>query len=159
MPMETGVWTNALAQREGLFGFENIRPLAILFGETYRNISNSVGLNFVLNPYVTVSAVTCFLFDYQGSFGYWIGWCVSLVLVCSLDFFLTCFAHLRGRLLTSILAAYLVANLSLVSATFTTFLLTHGTVPLALVGLIVGYFLLSAEKSSPEMPVSAEPQE
>jgi hypothetical protein len=138
MPMETGVWTNALAQDQGLFGFTNIRPLAVLFGEPYVNMANVVGLNYVLNPYVTVSAVTCYIFDYQGSFGYWVGWLVSLILLCSLDYFLFCFSKLKGRLLVALLGSYLVANLSLVSATFTTFLLTHGTVPIAMIALIVG---------------------
>lgn len=138
VPFEIGMWTNILAQEHGLFGIAAIRPLALLAGIQPVNIPNLVGMEFFPNPLLSINAATCFLFQYQAAFGFFPGWLLSLVLACGLDFLLPAFGALRGRLLVAFLASFLVANMVLVGANFTTALLSHGIGPIAILGYLVG---------------------
>lgn len=137
VPYETGVWTNLFAQDNGLLGVSNIRPLAALADVQFIDLPNVVGLTYVVNPLDSVSANTCFLFDYQASFGLINGWILSLILLCSLDSCLYAFRPLKGRLLPAIIACFMLALRALSSAAFTTSLLSHGILVFVLIA--VGY--------------------
>ncbi len=130
IPFETGVWTNLYAQEHGLLGVSGIRPLAVLAGVDYLNVPNAVAQAYARNPMPSSSANTCFLFAFQGCFGIWAGWIVSVVLLCGLDYLLHFFRGLKPVLLPAFLAALLTATLSLLSSAYTTSLLSHGILPI-----------------------------
>lgn len=136
-PFLTGIWSNRYALEHGLLGIANIRPLALLYGVPYVNLSNVVALAYVPHAMPSSCANTCFLFDYQASFGLFPGWVVSLVLLCGLDLLLGLFRGLRGPILVAFLAAFMTAQVTLASSTFTTTLLTHGLLPLAVLAAVV----------------------
>ncbi len=125
-PFRTGVWTNLYAYEHGLPGIQNIRPLALLFGMEYTNLPNAVAMANLPNPIPSATANTCFLFDYQASFGLAMGWLLSLLLLCFLDSGLLVLCKLRGRLLLSFLATLMLAVLMLLFSAYTTSLVTHG---------------------------------
>jgi hypothetical protein len=137
-PFETGVMTNLYAQENGLLGISNIRPLAILFGQQFVHLPNVIGLSYMHTKIISVSANTCFLFDYQASFGVIPGWYVSLVLLAILDFLLLCYRNLKGRILIIFMAALLTSSMFLISSAYTTCLITHGILIIPLMGLLLG---------------------
>ncbi len=137
-PFETGVMTNLYAQENGLLGISNIRPLAILFGQQFVHLPNVIGLSYMHTKIISVSANTCFLFDYQASFGVIPGWYVSLVLLAILDFLLLCYRNLKSRILIIFMAALLTSSMFLISSAYTTSLITHGILIIPLMGLLLG---------------------
>ena len=80
LPFETGAYTIAAAEQYNFFQGDNIRPLAILRDTPYLNLSNKIYLDYYHRDGlpVTGSANTCFLFDFQASFGIVGGWLAAL---------------------------------------------------------------------------------
>ncbi len=130
-PFVSGLWTNFYADDYGYLGVANIRPLAWLLGVQYISLPSEVA--HVYAPFSPPSTLinTCFLFDCQASWGLAGGWVVAFCLLCVLDGLLYCFNRLNGRLLVSLLAAFLIAVFSLACSAFTTCLLSHGILPVA----------------------------
>ncbi len=153
---KTGVWTNHLAQDLGNFGIGSIRPLAVLFNEPYIPVANLSGLTYAQNPLATISATTSFLFAFQAAFGLIQGWLLSLVLLCVLDLLLPLFLELKGRLLTTLLAVFLMSNTVLIESNYTTSLLSHGIVPVALIAWMIGKFSTKQVKKHNQMTLQLE---
>jgi hypothetical protein len=139
-PYVTGVWFNHLAQDYGNFGVGAIHPLAKLFHVPFIDVANISGLAFTQSSLSTTNATTCFLFGFQASFGLFAGWVISLLLLCALDLVLPVFVELRGPLLSSFLAAFLMANTVLVGSSFTTALISHGILPVAFLAYVCGKY-------------------
>lgn len=137
VPFETGLWTNLYAEEYGLRGVQNIRPLAVLFGHDYEWLSNVVALEFAPNALESCSANTCFLFDFQASFGLVAGWGVSLMLLCLLDSVLYLFRGLSSGMLLICAGMFLLRVQSLISSSYTACLVSHGLLPV--VGLATVY--------------------
>ena len=137
-PWETGVLTNLYAQDYGVLGVANIRPLAALFGVEYLHLPNLVGLTYLVSRIQSVSANTCFLFDFQASFGLMGGWLAALGAVSALDFLLHAFARLRGAVLVATLAAFMMAQHTLISSAFFTCLGSHGILMIAVLAAFIG---------------------
>ncbi len=125
-PFKTGVWTNLYAEEHGLLGIRNIRPLALLFDEDYCYLPNAVAKEFMPHVMDSANANTCFLFDFQASFGLAVGWVVALVLLCALDSVLICFRPLSPGMLIACLSTFLLCTFSLLSAAFSVCLISHG---------------------------------
>ena len=136
-PFETGVMANLYAQENGILGISNIRPLALLFGKEFVHLPNVIGLSYMHTKIISVSANTCFLFDYQASFGAIPGWGVSVILLSALDFLLLCFRKLDGRMLIVFIAALLTSSMFLISSAYTTSLITHGILIIPIIGLLI----------------------
>ena len=140
VPFQTGIWTNMYSAEHGLLGISNIRPLTLLVGSKFVNLPNVVGITYTSSGLASVSCNTSFIFDYQASFGIFVGWCLSGFLLASLDFFILAFRGLNGGLLVACVAAFLASALSLLSSAFTTCLVTHGIAIVALLSMLFRHF-------------------
>ncbi|MFC1590899.1 hypothetical protein ACFL43_00075 [Thermodesulfobacteriota bacterium] len=140
IPFQSGVWSNIYSQEFGLPGIASVRPLALLMGLDWVNLPLHAACAQPFDKPYTLSSMTslnaCFLFNYQAAFGLVKGWGISLVLLCGLDLLLFAFSGLSGALLCAFTAALLVSLTSLLSGAYTTCLVTHGVVPIALLALL-----------------------
>ena len=137
-PFSTGVYTNLYAQDTGLLGFSNIRPLATLFGSEHLNLAQAVGMRYVDGATESIGMNTCFLFDYQASFGMIAGFIVALVSVAALDVCILSFRKIDGAVLVSFYAVFLGSLMSLTSSAFFVSLNTSGILLIAFLAWLVG---------------------
>lgn len=152
-PFKTGVWTSLYAYENGLLGIQNIRPLAILWGVDYVNLPNVVAMTNLPDPIPSTTANTCFLFDYQASFGLALGWLISFFLLCALDLGLLVLRRVPTRLLIPFLVTFLLSTRPLVASAYTTSLVTHGLLPVLLLASIVGALRRGRSTRQADQPV------
>jgi len=126
-PFASGVATNLYAQEVGLQGVSNIRPLSVLLDVPFVDLPNKVGLFIHPDASIkTISQNTSFLFDFQASFGLYLGATLSTVLLCTLDLSLFCYRKVNGIFLVILYGLLLRCVFSLTTSSFTTSLNTHG---------------------------------
>ncbi|GFO63830.1 hypothetical protein [Geomonas paludis] len=137
-PFSTGVYTNLYAQHSGLLEYANIRPLASLFGVEHLNLAQAVGMRYVAGATENIGMNTCFLFDYQASFGLVPGFIVAFCSLVLLDLLILSFARLRGAALVAFYAVFLGSLMALSSTAFFVSLNTSGVLIVALAAWLVG---------------------
>jgi hypothetical protein len=140
-PFATGVYTNIYAQDIGLLGLSNIRPLATVFGADYVHLANVAGLYAFPHALESTGMNTCFLFDFQASFGSVPGFVVSVVVICLLDAIMLSYRRLSGILLVVLYALQLLTILSLTSSGFSTCLNTHGVLWVPIIAIAASCML------------------
>lgn len=143
-PFTTGVYTAIFAQDHGLLGVSNIRPLATLAGEAYFPLSHAAGWYLSGMAPLPPNMNTCFLFDFQSSFGIWAGFGVAVLAVHILDILPLAYLRLSPACAVAMYAGQLTSIVALLSSGFFTSLLTHGIGVTGACALIVHGLSLTA---------------
>ena len=118
-PFETGFLTNEYVEAVGRFGFNSVAfPLKGTLGFEHVPLPNMVFLYYRPNGLESGWMNTCFLFDLQAAFGLFIGFAVSLVLICALDSVVRLFTSLNGCFCLVLYVVFLRFMLDLVSSSY-----------------------------------------
>ena len=141
-PMYTGTVYAEYVNNHGFFGVAGIPKLALLFGVEPINVPNLIGLMHEGDAIDSVAMNTCFVFHYYSCFGLNV-LIPCLLLLLALDSILIMYLRLRREFMVACMATVSFSVTKLADTTYTTVLMTHGT----LAALAVCYWLNSLSVS------------
>ena len=123
-PMKTGLWYVDYVQTNGFVGISGVRPLALAFGEKFINLPNVIGLSYIAHPLLTVSANTCFIYDFYACFGL-LSIPLSILVWFALDLFLLAFRYPSPVTIAIVAVLWLRSNF-FISGAYLVNLISHG---------------------------------